>query len=169
MMTRGQVARRLGKSLATVRRMEGVQLHPWLDEHGIHRFGRAEVETVARGESFRGPTLALELTRERRPNALAAATPSATTALRDGPHNWADATALEARIATLEGQLLERTRELAEAHAALERVRRDLEDANLATQSMLTRELRDALVNLPRRQLRRLLQADPELIEDLLA
>src|SRR5436190_6464805 len=48
MMTRGQVARRLGKSVATVRRMEGSQLHPRRDAGGVLRFNPAEVERVAR-------------------------------------------------------------------------------------------------------------------------
>lgn len=47
-MTRGQVARRLGKSVATVRRMEGSQLHPRRDAGGVLRFNPAEVDRVAR-------------------------------------------------------------------------------------------------------------------------
>lgn len=55
MLTRSGVAKRLGKSLATVRRMEGVELHPTRDERGVHRFDPDEVEAVARGEtSYRG-------------------------------------------------------------------------------------------------------------------
>ena len=46
MMTRGQVARTLGKSIATVRRLEGVLLHPRLTA-GVWRFERSEVETLA--------------------------------------------------------------------------------------------------------------------------
>ena len=53
-MTRGQVARYLGKSIATVRRIEGHHLHPRRDARGIFRFDRAEVrelrEAVNRGE-----------------------------------------------------------------------------------------------------------------------
>ena len=48
MMTRGQVARRLGKSIATVRRLEGTQLHPRRDASGVLRFDPNEVERVAR-------------------------------------------------------------------------------------------------------------------------
>ncbi len=47
-MTRGQVAKRLGKSLATVRRIEGVLLHSTQDSQGVHRFDPDEVETLAR-------------------------------------------------------------------------------------------------------------------------
>jgi hypothetical protein len=46
MLTRGQVARRLGKSIATVRRMEGNELHPARDERGVLRFTAEEVEHV---------------------------------------------------------------------------------------------------------------------------
>src|SRR5690349_13236282 len=47
MLTRAQVAKRLGKSIATVRRLEGHALHPTRDERGIHRFDRAEVDQLA--------------------------------------------------------------------------------------------------------------------------
>jgi septal ring factor EnvC (AmiA/AmiB activator) len=49
MMTRGQVAKRLGKSVATVRRMEGRELHPSRDRNGVFQFDPAEVERVAQG------------------------------------------------------------------------------------------------------------------------
>lgn len=52
-MTRKQVARRLGKSIATVRRIEGVLLHPTRDERGIHHFEPDEVEALA-GDVDRG-------------------------------------------------------------------------------------------------------------------
>jgi hypothetical protein len=47
MLTRSQVAARLGKSIATVRRLEGVHLHPTRDAAGVHRFERDEVEQLA--------------------------------------------------------------------------------------------------------------------------
>ena len=47
-MTRQQVAKRLRKSLATVRRLEGVRLHPIQDGRGVHRFDPAEVEALAK-------------------------------------------------------------------------------------------------------------------------
>ncbi|MEO7032382.1 MAG: hypothetical protein ABI548_00995 [Polyangiaceae bacterium] len=60
-MTRQQVARRLGRSLATVRRIEGVLLHPVRDDRGVHRFNAAEVETLAQkidgGQVALGPNL----------------------------------------------------------------------------------------------------------------
>lgn len=51
MLTRGQVAKRLGKSIATVRRMEGGALHPKQDLNGIFRFDPTEVERVLRQPS----------------------------------------------------------------------------------------------------------------------
>jgi hypothetical protein len=47
-MTRQQVAKRLGKSLATVRRLEGVRLRPTQDSRGVHHFDPDEVEALAR-------------------------------------------------------------------------------------------------------------------------
>jgi hypothetical protein len=49
MLKRAQVAKRLGKSIATVRRLEGVALHPIVDTDGVHRFDPEEVERVRRG------------------------------------------------------------------------------------------------------------------------
>ncbi len=51
MMTRSGVAKRLGKSIASVRRMEGSTLHPRLDSRGFHLFDPAEVEAAARGSA----------------------------------------------------------------------------------------------------------------------
>jgi hypothetical protein len=47
MLTRSQVARRLGKSLATVRRLEGSSLHPSRDDNGVHWFDESEVQRLA--------------------------------------------------------------------------------------------------------------------------
>jgi hypothetical protein len=47
-MTRQAVAKRLGVSMATVRRLEGAQLHPAIGLDGVHRFDPAEVEAVAK-------------------------------------------------------------------------------------------------------------------------
>ena len=49
MMTRAQVAKRLGKSIATVRRLEGVALHPVVDADGVHWFDPDEVERFKQG------------------------------------------------------------------------------------------------------------------------
>jgi hypothetical protein len=48
MLTRSQVARRLGKSVATVRRIEGVLLAPMRDRRGIYRFEEDEVADLVR-------------------------------------------------------------------------------------------------------------------------
>ncbi len=53
-LTRRQVAARLGKSVATVRRIEGILLAPTRDHRGVHRFIAGDVDhlvaAVARGE-----------------------------------------------------------------------------------------------------------------------
>lgn len=45
-LTRSQVARRLGLSLSTVRRMEGVQLKPIVGERGVRYFEETEIQAV---------------------------------------------------------------------------------------------------------------------------
>jgi hypothetical protein len=47
LLTRAQVARRLGISLSSVRRMEGERLHPTVGADGVRRFDPAEVASVA--------------------------------------------------------------------------------------------------------------------------
>jgi hypothetical protein len=46
LLTRGQVARRLGLSLSTIRRMEGVQLKPIVGERGVRYFEETEIQAV---------------------------------------------------------------------------------------------------------------------------
>lgn len=46
-MTRAEVARAIGRSIATVRRMEGKELNPEVDWQGVHHFDAEEVEAVA--------------------------------------------------------------------------------------------------------------------------
>jgi len=48
MLTRAQVAARLGRSVATVRRLEGVVLHPSRGRRGVRLFEKDEVDRVAR-------------------------------------------------------------------------------------------------------------------------
>jgi len=60
-MTRQQVAKRLGKSLATVRRLEGVKLRAVQDARGVHHFDPDEVEALAREIDAGGVTLWQEL------------------------------------------------------------------------------------------------------------
>jgi hypothetical protein len=47
LMTRAQVAARIGASVATVRRYEGTLLHPHVGNDGTHRFDAAEVTALA--------------------------------------------------------------------------------------------------------------------------
>ena len=60
-MTRQQVARRLGKSLATVRRLEGIRLHPVRNVRGVHHFDPDEVEALVQDVSDGTVTLWQEL------------------------------------------------------------------------------------------------------------
>ena len=47
MLSRAQVAERIGASVATVRRYEGTLLHPHIDKDGTHRFDPKEVIALA--------------------------------------------------------------------------------------------------------------------------
>lgn len=58
MLTRLQVARRLGRSVSTVRKMEGRVLHPTIGARGVRLFDVDEVEEVA--EQIRVTGRALE-------------------------------------------------------------------------------------------------------------
>lgn len=48
MLTRKQAAEVLGRSVSTVRRMEGTTLTPTVDENGVYQFDEDEVEEVRR-------------------------------------------------------------------------------------------------------------------------
>jgi hypothetical protein len=56
MLTRSVVAKRLGKSLATVRRIEGVLLDATIGTRGVHYFDEREV-SLLRGRIRREPDL----------------------------------------------------------------------------------------------------------------
>src|SRR5438477_12592565 len=67
-LTRSQVARRLGVSVTTLRRMEGAQLHPEKGPGGVRLFDVAEVEaafvrfrTVRQGATGGGGEIAAEV------------------------------------------------------------------------------------------------------------
>jgi len=47
-LTRDDVARRLGVSISTVRRLEGTRLHPLIDDKSVRRFKASDVERLAR-------------------------------------------------------------------------------------------------------------------------
>jgi hypothetical protein len=55
MLTRAQVARRLGKSIATIRRLEGTHLFPSRDSRGVNQFHEDEVERFIEGSSQAAP------------------------------------------------------------------------------------------------------------------
>ncbi len=47
-LTRDDVAKRLGVSISTVRRLEGTRLHPSIDGNSVRRFKASDVERLAR-------------------------------------------------------------------------------------------------------------------------
>lgn len=47
-LTRDDVARRLGVSISTVRRLEGTRLHPLIDDKSVRRFKASDVERLAK-------------------------------------------------------------------------------------------------------------------------
>lgn len=121
MLTRIQVARRLGRSIATVRRLECV-LHPVRDEGGVYRFNAGKVDRVV-GDRRRGVFAAgdddgfvdgWKLAGEDKPDEL--------VVLRDDSAGWdwneadvASPTVLGARVRTQEGDVAElRAREAIE-------------------------------------------------------
>ncbi len=57
MLTRGQVARRIGRSIATVRRLEGTKLHPVVNANGVRLFDPSEVSQLAREVATTGRAL----------------------------------------------------------------------------------------------------------------
>ena len=123
------MAKRLGKSVATVRRLEGVELFPTLDEDGTHQFDPAEVELLAarmdRGLRSHSPWLRAELARraeeeadEREHAALLARQRAEADALHG---SLAERRAHEER-----DQREHQRRALEQARAQLESVRQDL-------------------------------------------
>ena len=170
MMTRGQVARRLGKSIATVRRMEGHLLHPWCDSHGIYRFSNAEVERLARGNvsatkpSTYNPADPASIRVPKRDEQRTDRSPEATMA--DAPLHASSAAECTSRVERLEQRLREQRIE-SEQISVLKRRCRELEDANQRLHALLNRELRSYVSSLPRRQHRQLLDEYPDLLDDL--
>ena len=56
-LTRDDVAKRLGVSISTVRRLEGTRLHPSIDDKSVRRFKASDVERLAKelGAEQRSP------------------------------------------------------------------------------------------------------------------
>lgn len=147
MLTRSQVARRLGKSIATVRRMEGVALHPQRDARGVQRFDPHEVERVARGRS------ALVL-----PKGLAelnAFLRGAASSMAEDDDEFERATPRKALVSQPQpakpvngGELEVQRQALDQARTELRRTRRELEEARSENAELkrALRVLEDALL-----------------------
>lgn len=93
-MTRQQVAKRLGRSVATVRRLEGNRLHARQDARGVHYFDPDEVEALARDIDQGEITLWQEL-----------GPTSGARATHNVARDCERCTYLEEQIRTLRGQL----------------------------------------------------------------
>jgi hypothetical protein len=165
MLTRIQVARRLGKSVATVRRMEGTDLHPHVDIGGIHRFDGHEVDCLARQLSKRsGPrSPGIEISAPRRGYGIEQR-PSATAELAeandetDSPREYASSRSQAAELA----QLRERVRVLEHELLTRELQSRAAAEQDTLVRARLVDELSEFAESLSTRQLRR---AGPELLE----
>jgi hypothetical protein len=148
--------------------MEGTVLHPWQDERGVYRFSRAEVERLARGKGG-DRRMPAQPFREPRSNWLDfAARDAEVFEAHDGAREGASISVLEARIATLEGQLAARDRELTEVRISLESRCKELEEANAGMVAIIRGDLVNTVSQLPRRQVLRLLEEEPDLFDDLL-
>jgi hypothetical protein len=127
MLTRTQVARRLGRSIATVRRLEGEGLHPVTDERGVHWFDEREVDRLLfanRGHGRRSATASEWLSKQagdESPGEEEAQQPiDAATALE----------ARAARVAEQEAEVARREADVTcvlEKHARLESAERERE------------------------------------------
>lgn len=100
MLTRSQVARRLGKSIATVRRLEDRALHPIRGEHDVRLFDEWEVDRLKRdperlAQFAQSSWFRNRATEPRSPNPLPVSTPR-TRSEPDTPRAWVVAAELEA-------------------------------------------------------------------------
>lgn len=135
MMTRAHVARRLGKSIATVRRLEGTELHPKVDDRGVNRFDPNEVERIATGGV--GPSIRRQ---DSTPNSRAFLTTS------EEPDDGREAELESARVAAIEYKQaldLERERSSAQQRTVeqLEAENTELRDAVRACASLVLNSL----------------------------
>ena len=110
MLTRGQVARRIGRSLATVRRLEGSKLHPLVTSNRVRLFDPKEVDQVAREVATTG-------------RALGGGTPfdAAPDTDEDDEHE----APVNLHVRDLEGQLLEERRKNAKLQRDADDLRRE--------------------------------------------
>jgi hypothetical protein len=153
MMTRGQVAKRIGKSIATVRRLEGSKLHPTRDANGFLRFDPNEVDRVAR--ALRQP--------RRRPLPSSFLPDASLDDDREDPEDIAhrarmmkaeaeaEAAAQERRMARFRVEQEQELREAARLRGLQEQATRQLTDLSRMIESCSPREMR-------------VLARDPELV-----
>ncbi len=164
-MTRTDVARRLGKSVATVRRLEGVELHPTVDEGGVHLFEEAEVERLANRLSGTPPSSG-----EREPPRSYAMSPWLKSELVRRAQEDAEDREHAARLATQQADLEASRRQREEDE---ERRRRNQEreewsrcERLAARVESIRRDVVRQLESASPRELRRM-QSDAQLMRDL--
>src|SRR5688572_29571556 len=173
MLTRAQVARRLGKSIATVRRLEGESLHPLQDEAGVYRFDAAQVDRLATRQRLRGhwrsnspqhDTLSAEDNDPHRrlgwscgsvSSRLVAAQVHADLRPTALPPHATAVNALQVRVSELEARLSDRECSATEAE-------KDTKDECAA----MAEDMLDVLASLSDRELRRLI---PQSIDEIVA
>jgi hypothetical protein len=160
MLTRSGVAERLGRSIATVRRMEGTVLHSTKDERGFNRFDPEEVERLARGDRSlrRGAkphrTADLDLIPDDAGEILAEA---------EDEQWWRD----WAKRQREQVERLEATRQRLEAERAAERRQREQQQAEWEL-ICLEEEHRQLIGSLTPREIQRLSEEDLEALTELL-
>ena len=165
MLKRSHVAKRLGRSLATVRRLEGVELHPIIDGDGVHLFDETEVDAVAaRVQRVSSDNGSVALPNTHAPSAWLKA--ELARRAREDDEDREHAARLQAQRAELEA--LDRQR--AEERDRLQRIRENEEKrAHAAAQAHLDSIREDVallLADASPRELRRIAR-DPGLMEDL--
>lgn len=136
-MTRREVAKRLGKSVAAVRRLEGVHLHPARDARGVHHFDEDDVEALAHRVSSGEVSIWREIA------------PTSDFGADSTPNSKCEHCSIaEDELAGLR-QLLERQRRTHENELAAVRSERDRERAqNAAERRQVDRELRDLIATI---------------------
>lgn len=163
MITRGQVAKRLGKSIATVRRMEGRDLHPTPDQSGTLRFDPDEVERAARE---RGGARSVNSRRSPWLNSALETPPvSGEVRLAEETSEFHDEDYEERARAVLAREQKERERAQREADEQLKAAERRVatlrEEAEALELAVAQQELAHLLDSCSEREIRRLMR-DPE-------
>jgi len=180
MLTRAGVAKRLGKSIATVRRLEHVDLHPTRDARGVFRFREEEVEGVARRQArpsgdrradsapFRLPSRC-ETEGEQQPDATEARGATAhDSAFKSEREQFAQALAEANERLARANRLLEEREQVDLAHAASGRGHERLTGTQRRRRIKLRHEVAELLHSLTRRQLAHMAPADLEEILDFI-